>query len=798
MEKLQLNLDILLPEIPDERDKCVGRIIEQVQRYKGIAEVHIIPADENSRAKLCFHYHPSQVSIDEVQRIAEKEGAEITKKFRHILVEVNGILTLEQAEMLEHRIGGLKGVMFVSVSGTGHIRIEFDQDIADKRQLLALIEKAGYRIAAYVKGAPPKEIAESAAGAHHDTHEHERNHGEEDKWKIYLPAAVSFLMLAAGILADNFIKPSFFTGIVRFAWYALAYLPVGLPVAKRGILYAFKGDMFTEFMLMFIATAGAFCIGEYPEGVAVMLFYTIGEFFQDAAVNRAKNNIKALLDIRPDTASVLRNGVYQDVHPETVQPGDIIRVKAGERVPLDGKLLSAEGSFNTMALTGESLPQTISKGGTALAGMINQQKTIELSVIRAFSDSSLSRILALVQEAASRKAKTEQFIRRFSRVYTPIVVLLALSIVTLPYLFMQDYVFRDWLYKSLIFLVISCPCALVISIPLGYFGGIGAASRNGILFKGSNFLDLIRKVDTVVMDKTGTLTKGVFRVQQVVSANFPEEEWLALTAALTAVSTHPASQAVTAYASKLEKLPAENTEELSGYGIKGRVNGREVLVGNLKLLEKMGVAADEKLKAMDDTLVAAAIEGQLAGYAVIADELKSDSRDAVEALHAANIRTIILSGDKQAVVDRVAGNLGVDTAYGDLLPEDKVRKIEELKAADPNGITAFVGDGINDAPVLAGSDIGIAMGGLGSDAAIETADVVIQTDQPSKIVKAIAVGKAANRVVWQNISLAFGVKLLVMALGVGGLATLWEAVFADVGVALLAIFNAMRIQRMKF
>lgn len=798
MNKLQINLDILLPEIPDERDQCVSRIIERVQHHKGIEEVHIVPADENSRAKLCFHYNPDEVSLDEVQRIAEKEGAEITKKFRHILVEVNGILTLEQAEMLEQKLAGFSGVMSVSVSGSGHSRIEFDQDMTDKHQLLALIENAGYHIAAYIKGASPKQTAEPEAGAHPRTHEHDHDHEEGESWKIYLPAVISFIMLAAGIIADNFIKPTFFTGIVRFAWYALAYLPVGWPVAKRGVSYAFKGDFFTEFMLMFIASLGAFFIGEYPEGVAVMLFYTIGEFFQDAAVNRAKRSIKALLDIRPDTASVFRDSAYQEVSPETVQVGETIQVKAGEKVPLDGEMLSLESSFNTMALTGESLPQTILKGGTVLAGMINQQKTIALKVTRLFSDSALSRILALVQEAASRKAKTELFIRRFSRVYTPIVVLLAMSIVTLPYLFMQEYVFNDWLYKALIFLVISCPCALVISIPLGYFGGIGAASRNGILFKGSNFLDLIRKVDTVVMDKTGTLTRGVFKVQQVVNVNFSEEEWLPMASALTSVSTHPASQAVTAYARKWKKLQAENTEELSGCGIKGLVNGKEVLAGNLKLMVKMGIVIDEKYNAISDTLVAAAIDGVLAGYVTIADELKPDSRDAVQALHAAGIRTVMLSGDKQAVVDKIAGDLGIDEAYGGLLPEDKMSRLDEIRKKHPKGITAFVGDGINDAPVLAGSDIGIAMGGLGSDAAIETADVIIQTDQPSKIVKAIAVGKAANRVVWQNISLAFGVKLLVMALGVGGLATLWEAVFADVGVALLAIFNAMRIQRMKF
>ena len=476
----------------------------------------------------------------------------------------------------------------------------------------------------------------------------------------------------------------------------------------------------------------------------------------------------------------------------------MVQIKVGEKVPLDGELLSDSSTLNTAALTGESQPTTIRKGETVLAGMINQGKVIEVKVTKLFNDSSLARILTLVQDATSRKAKTEQFIRKFSKNYTPIVVFLAVGIAFIPYFFTKDYVFSQWLYRALIFLVISCPCALVISIPLGYFGGIGAASRNGILFKGSNFLDLMTKVNTVVMDKTGTLTKGVFKVQEVVSYDIPEDQWLLLAAAIEAQSTHPIAQAVIEKAGDAAKnVKVDNLEEISGHGLKGTVNGKTVLAGNLKLMEKENIALDEKVKSVTDTIVVVAVDGKLAGYVTIADEVKDDSKDAIAILHEKKIKTVMLSGDKQAVVDKVAKHLGIDNAFGDLLPEHKVKKVEEIKQ-DKQNVVAFVGDGINDAPVLALSDIGMAMGGLGSDAAIETADVIIQTDQPSKIAKAIEIGRSTNKVVWQNIIFAFAVKVVVLVLGAGGLATMWEAVFADVGVAMLAILNAVRIQKMNF
>lgn len=635
----------------------------------------------------------------------------------------------------------------------------------------------------------------------HDDHSHDNSdHPEKTPFinKEWLAAISSFILLGAGLIMDTWITPDWFNGLSRFLWYAVAYIPVGLPVLLHGIRLAFRNEIFTEFILMSMATIGAFYIGEYPEGVAVMLFYSVGELFQGAAVNRAKRSIKTLLDVRPDSASVLRNGKYETVDPADVKIEETIQIKVGERVPLDGEIISEGSSFNTAALTGESKPASIEKGETVLAGMINEEKLVELKVSKLFNDSSLARILTLVQNATSRKAKTELFIRRFAKVYTPIVVFLAIGLTFIPYFFVEDYDFNQWLYRALIFLVISCPCALVVAIPLGYFGGIGAGSRNGILFKGSSYLDRMTRVDTIVMDKTGTLTKGVFNVQEVVSKGMEEKEWVPLVASLESQSTHPIGKAVVNYAArKYEKLNVENLEEIKGHGLKGIVNGKEVLAGNVKLLEKFGVEVNNELQSIKDTIVVVGVDGKLAGYITIADEIKEDSKQAIEQMHALNIKTIMLSGDKQAVVDKISKTLNIDVAYGDLLPEHKVEKVEEIKKGKKDAV-AFVGDGINDAPVLAISDVGIAMGGLGSDAAIETADVVIQTDQPSKIVTAIKIGKATNNIVWQNIVLAFGVKIIVLALGAWGIASMWEAVFADVGVALLAILNAVRIQRMKF
>ncbi|MBF9252226.1 cadmium-translocating P-type ATPase [Pontibacter sp. 172403-2] len=617
---------------------------------------------------------------------------------------------------------------------------------------------------------------------------------EEEAKSSYVPTAISLFLLLAGILLDYLDVP-WFTGYVRLLVYGIAYLLVGWRVVWHAIK-SMRGSFFNEFFLMSMATLGAFYIGEYAEGVAVMLFYVIGEHFQEAAVLRSRRSIKALIDNRPDEVDLITERGITTVKAKEVQVGSVIQIKAGEKVALDGELLSDRSSFNTAALTGESKPDTKKKGETVLAGMINLDRVIELKVTAAYENSALSKILRLVEEAGSRKAKTQQFITRFAKVYTPIVFFLAVGLTFIPYFFVEAYDFNQWLYRALIFLVISCPCALVISIPLGYFGGIGAASRNGLLFKGSNFLDLMTQVDTVVMDKTGTLTEGVFKVQQV-KTTLPDKSWfLAAVAAIESQSTHPIAQAIVA-AATTQKYTATNVEELSGHGLKGEVDGRQLLVGNARLLDKYHIPYDPSLKDIVETIVLVAVDGAYAGYITIADKIKEDAPLAVKRMRELGVKKLVmLSGDKDSIVQQVAKELQLDEAYGGLLPQDKVSKVEKLKAK--GNTVAFVGDGINDAPVITLADVGMAMGGLGSDAAIETADVVIQTDHPAKIATAIRIGKKTRQIVWQNITLAFAVKAIVLILGAWGVATMWEAVFADVGVAFLAILNAVRIQRMKF
>ena len=620
----------------------------------------------------------------------------------------------------------------------------------------------------------------------------------------YWKAGLSFILLISGIIINALGSSFFHKEYVALIWYMVAYLPVGFPVMKEAWESMKEKDYFSEFTLMIVATIGAFYIGEYPEGVAVMLFYTIGELFQDKAVDKAKRNIGALLDVRPEKALVLRDNSLITESPANVKVGEIIEIKSGERVPLDGVMLNEVAAFNTAALTGESVPRNIREGEEVLAGMIVTDKVIRIKVTRPFDKSALARILELVQNASERKAPAELFVRKFARIYTPIVIGLAVLIVLFPFVYsfidtQFAYVFNDWLYRALVFLVISCPCALVVSIPLGYFGGIGAASRLGILFKGGNYLDAITKINTVVFDKTGTLTQGTFEVQECKSASgIKEKELIKLVASVESNSTHPIAKAIVNYAKlqNVELLPVTGAKEFAGFGLEAMINGTPVWVGNCRLLSKFNIKYPAELLQITDTMVVCAIGTDYAGYLLLADTLKEDAKKAIDDLRMLHIKNIqILSGDKQSIVTNFAEKLGISKAYGDLLPEGKVKHLEELRQDEANRI-AFVGDGMNDAPVLALSHVGIAMGGLGSDAAIETADVVIQTDQPSKVAEAIKVGKLTRRIIWQNVSLAFGVKLLVLILGAGGIATLWEAVFADVGVALLAIMNAVRIQKM--
>ncbi|MDY3339567.1 heavy metal translocating P-type ATPase [Riemerella anatipestifer] len=650
----------------------------------------------------------------------------------------------------------------------------------------------------YTQAGAKELVNEKHQHDHSDDDGHDHSHSESSPIKMFLPSIISLVLLLVAISFDNWLPQQWFTGWVRIIWYVVAYAPVGFPVLTDAVKSIRKGEIFSEFFLMGIATIGAFTIGEYPEGVAVMLFYAVGEVFQTMAVSRAKANIKSLLDQRPDEVTVLRNNQPETVKAETVNIGEIIQLKPGEKLGLDGELLSETASFNTAALTGESKPDTKAKGETVLAGMINLNTVAQVQVTTAYTDSKLSKILELVQNATSQKAPTELFIRKFAKIYTPIVVLLAVAICVLPYFFVADYEFKDWLYRALVFLVISCPCALVISIPLGYFGGIGAASRNGILFKGSNFLDALSNIQNVVMDKTGTMTEGVFKVQEVVfDKAFNQTEMLQMVDALERLSTHPVATAIHEYVGKTNnEIKLENTEEIAGHGLKAEVNGKQLLVGNFKLMNKFNIQHDVDVSKIVYTIIAVAYDNKFVGYLTVADSIKQDSQNTIDKLKMLNVKPTMLSGDKSSVVKFVAEQLGIANAFGDLLPEDKVSKVKEIKAK--NETVAFVGDGVNDAPVVALSDVGIAMGGLGSDATIETADVVIQDDKPSKIPMAINIGKQTKKIVWQNITLAFVVKGIVLILGAGGLATMWEAVFADVGVALLAILNAVRIQRMNF
>ena len=639
--------------------------------------------------------------------------------------------------------------------------------------------------------------------AHTHTHAGDCGHTHDQQGTGFL--ILSFLLLVGGVILRYLQLPFWMIPGVEVLWFLLAFLPVGFPVMVEVWKSIRQKDIFNEFSLMLLATIGAFCIGEYPEGVAVMLFYSVGERVQHRAVDRARRNIRRLLDVRPEKALVLRQGKEQSVFPGEVEVGEMIMVKPGERIPLDGLLQEEYALFDTSALTGESLPRTINRGEEVLAGMIVSGQAIRLKVTKPYEQSALARILALVQDASERKAPAELFIRRFARIYTPVVFLLALSIMLLPALVAAfhpgfDYFFKDWAYRGLVFLVISCPCALVISVPLGYFGGIGAASRKGILFKGGNYLDAITHVNTVVFDKTGTLTTGHFQVFSMEADTVSSQRLLSILLTLEEKRTHPVAQAVTRYALQegAGRIGVTHLQEYPGYGLEGVIEGKNVLVGNIRLLTDRGITVPAGISERVATVVVCAIAGKYAGHLLLSDTLKADAVEAIgrlKQLHIDNIQ--LLSGDKKEIVAIFAKTLGIRHARGGLLPEDKAAYLEKLNA-EAGVSAAFVGDGMNDAPVLALSDVGIAMGGLGADAAIESADVVIQTDQPSKVATAISIGRATRRIVKQNIAGAIGVKSLILIAGACGFVTLWAAVFADVGVALLAVLNSVRILSKKF
>ncbi len=614
------------------------------------------------------------------------------------------------------------------------------------------------------------------------------NYMENDKRFIQLIAGAIFFI--AALISKT-------SDIIKFTFYFISYILVGGEVLLKAGKNILKGQVFDENFLMSIATVGAFAIGEFPEGVAVMLFYQIGELFQDLAVNRSRKSIAELMDIRPDYANLKVGNSEKKVSPTDVIIGDYIIVKPGEKVPLDGIVIEGNSMVDTSALTGESVPREIEVGSTVLSGFINTNGLLVIEVTKEFGKTTASKILELVENASSKKAPTENFITKFARYYTPVVVFVAIALATIPPLIIEGAIFSNWVYKALVFLVISCPCALVISIPLGFFGGIGGASRHGILIKGGNYLEALNNVHTVVFDKTGTLTKGVFKVTEInTNINISKGELLKYAAYAENYSNHPIALSIlTAYEKEINKEDIESYEEILGYGIKTKVKGKEILVGNKKLMDMEKIAC--KPVETIETVVYVAVDGIFMGSIIVSDELKKDSKDTINELKAIGVnKTIMLTGDNKNVGTKVAKELAIDEVYSELLPDEKVKKIELLEKQKPSkGKLIFVGDGINDAPVIARADIGVAMGGLGSDAAIEAADVVLMTDEPIKLISAIKIAKRTNCIVWQNIVFALGVKAVVLVLGVGGIATMWEAVFADVGVALIAVFNAMRAMK---
>ena len=607
-------------------------------------------------------------------------------------------------------------------------------------------------------------------------------------WRIIIGAAV--LATAVMLNLNN--------EWLRIALFIISYIIVGGDVVKRAVNNIFKGQVFDENFLMSIATIGAFFIGEYPEGVAVMLFYQVGELFQSYAVGKSRKSIASLMDIRPDYANVKKGDELVKVDPDEVQIGDIIVIKAGEKIPLDGKVIEGSSMIDTSALTGESVPREVEVGSDILSGCININGVITAEVTKEFGESTVSKILDLVENASSKKSNSEQFITKFARYYTPVVVVIAVFLAIIPPLVIDGATFSDWIYRALAFLVVSCPCALVISIPLSFFGGIGGASKKGILVKGSNYLEALAETEIVVFDKTGTLTKGVFNVQEIHPEGVSKEELLELTAYVESYSNHPISLSLKrAYSKEIDNGRISDVEEISGHGVIATVDGKKVMAGNIKLMKMMDIPYFNG--ELIGTAVHVAVNNKYIGYIVIADEVKEDSAQAIKELKAANIKqTVMLTGDNKSVGSKVAKELGLDKVYAELLPADKVEKLEELfSQKSKKGKLAFVGDGINDAPVLARADIGIAMGGLGSDAAIEAADIVIMTDEPSKIATAMKISKKTLKIAHQNIVFAIGIKIIVLILSAFGITTMWAAIFADVGVTIIAVLNAFRALNVK-
>ena len=714
-------------------------------------------------------------------------------KSNECMLSIEGLDCPNCAAKVERKINTLEGIKEATVDFLGKKIVVLADEISEN-ELVELIQTEVDKIEDGVKVFVPKVQAGESSSE------------EEDTGKIKKKLLIGGILFVLGI----FVPKTLF--IPKLAVFLVSYLVIGGNVLLSAFKNILNGQVFDENFLMAIATIGAFAIGEYPEGVAVMLFYQLGELLQGIAVNNSRKSIVSLMDIRPDYANIKVGEGIKKVSPEEIKVGEIIVVKPGEKVPLDGKIVNGASTFDTSALTGESLPREAKAGDDVLSGFINKNGLIEIQVAKVFSESTVSKILYLMENAGSKKSKTENFITKFARYYTPVVVITALIVAIFPPLLIQGATFSDWIYRALIFLVVSCPCALVISIPLGFFGGIGGASRHGILIKGTNYLEVLNDLESVVMDKTGTLTKGIFKVTEVnaennIKINDFENNKTELTkplllkyaAHIEKFSNHPIAQSIVAEyensVSKVDENVVKDFEEISGFGIKVNINNHQFLAGNSKLMNLENITFDKKENL--GTAIYLAADGKYIGNILISDEVKEDSARAIKGMKENGVKEIVmLTGDNEAIGKNIAEKLGIDKVFTELLPNEKVEKLEEIyKTKSEKGKVAFVGDGINDAPVLARADLGIAMGGAGSDAAIEAADVVIMNDEPSKIVTAIKIAKKTKEIVWQNITIAFAIKIVVMALGLFGDATMWEAVFADVGVALLAVLNATRVLR---
>lgn len=762
---------------------CAAKIEREVGNLNGISQSNVDfvsktltleLGDQHSTEKL-FHQIESIVKRHDSDIILkEKIATEPGKKVLYL----NGLDCAVCAQKIENAVKGLDGVKTATVDFAAQ---RMTLEAADKNNMPAILRAASQTVTALE---PDVKISytPNKAGQPESADKKER--------LSRLGLILGAVLFVVGLIF-SFPKP------IEFALFLASFLLVGGEVVFKALRNIARGQVFDENFLMSVATIGAFAIGDYPEGVAVMLFYQIGELLQDIAVNRSRKSISALMDIRPDYANLKDGDEIRKVTPEEVGIGDSIVVRPGEKIPLDGKIIDGKSSLDTSALTGESLPRDVEAGDEVLSGSVNKSGLLTIEVTKEFGESTVSRILDLVQNASSQKAPTENFITKFARYYTPAVVFAALALAFLPPLLMPGASFAEWINRGLIFLVVSCPCALVVSIPLSFFGGIGGASKNGILVKGSNYLEALNNVDTVVFDKTGTLTRGNFKVTEIAAANnFSKEEVLEFAAHAENFSNHPIAVSIReAYGKEIDNQLVSDCEEVSGHGIRVKIDGKSVLAGNAKLMDTEKI--EWKKESVPGTAVYLAIDGKFAGYLVISDEVKPDSKEAIQKLKAIGVhKTVMLTGDSKATGEKVANELGLDAAYTELLPQQKVEQMENLsKKLLPNGKLVFVGDGINDAPVLAQADVGVAMGGLGSDAAIEAADIVLMTDEPSKLVDAIRIAKRTRRIVWQNIIFALGVKAVFLILGAFGIANMWEAVFGDVGVTVIAVINATRTMR---